>query len=218
MDCCAVVHPIVARPCVTFWRRGVVGLRRNLLPMKIIFLDIDGVVATERALWAEYAAYFGQAIPAHEPRAFWDHLHRLAVANDGGPPEVSAEYWPFDPEAIRQLYRLQRVTGCRFVVSSAWRGGAEPAAVAKLARLFALKGLRVPLLSVTARLSGAPRSAEISEWLSHHPTVSAYVILNDEEAGILAPHHERLVHTDPHEGFTAAHCDRAIALPMATGC
>ena len=64
--------------------------------MKILFLDIDGVLNSEKSLLSYRAANPKGSLPIQEP-----------------------ESWI--PEAVTQLKRIISETGCELVISSCWR-------------------------------------------------------------------------------------------------
>lgn len=150
----------------------------------ILFLDIDGV------------------------------LNNVAVFRDRrfGPA-------PLDHECVRRLHYVVTKTDCRIVLSSSWREmeGLE----AKLAGdfVFHIYGNEPPCGNIrhedrsTIRIGGETphrRGDEIAEWLSRHPEVTRYAIVDDdadmrpeqmpffvqtnfEKGGLLHDHARRLI-------------------------
>ena len=121
---------------------------------KILFLDIDGV------------------------------LNNAAVFRDRrfGPA-------PLDHECVRRLHHVIRQVDCRIVLSSSWRemDGLE----AKLHgdHVFYIFGNEPPCGNIrhddrsTIRINGETehrRGDEIAEWLSRHPEVVRYAIVDDD--------------------------------------
>lgn len=188
--------------------------------MRIVFLDIDGVLNSD-AWVADNPEYMNRT--THEWK---DHL---------------------DPACVAHLNRLLDKSGARMVLSSTWRKspiGVETTAAALLA--VGLEARFMPFLGCTPSLSRTPegvhlqRGDEIQDWLSRAAitptamlfpslgvafgiprhqlrqiagpprTVSSFVILDDgTDMAHLTP---RLVRTDWLVGLTDADVDAALAL------
>lgn len=111
--------------------------------MKVIFLDVDGVLNSAGLLY-----HYG-----------FDYL---------------------DEDMVSLFCRVVKETGAEVVLSSSWRlNGRSRSIVSE-----ALAVHDVEIVGTTPRLRGEPRYREISEWLSDHPDVERYAILDDDpEAG-----------------------------------
>jgi hypothetical protein len=105
--------------------------------MKVIFLDIDGVLNCETT---------------RNPRKF---------------PYVA------DSKLLGRLRRLLDRTGAKVVLSSTWR--CDPVG------LLAVKYWRVPFIDVCPDRPRSPRRNEILGWLSKHPRVTRFVVIDDED-------------------------------------
>jgi hypothetical protein len=105
--------------------------------MKVIFLDIDGVLNCE------------------------------TTRNPRNLPYV------VDPKLLRRFKRLLDRTGAKVVLSSTWRY--DPAG------LFAARHAGIPFVDVTPDMPRRPRRDEVLAWLSDHPRVKRYVIIDDED-------------------------------------
>lgn len=105
--------------------------------MKVIFLDIDGVLNCKKT---------------PNPRKF---------------PYI------VDPKLLRRFDRLLKRTGAKVVLSSTWR--LDPAG------LFSAKHLGVPFSDVCPDMPGSPRCDEVEAWLSRHPQVMRFAIIDDED-------------------------------------
>src|SRR3954467_2488060 len=108
--------------------------------MKVIFLDIDGVLNCKNT---------------SNPRKF---------------PYV------VDPRLLKRLKRLLDRTGAKVVLSSTWRY--DPAG------LFSARHAGIPFVGVTPDMPRRPRRDEVLAWLSGHPRVKRYVIIDDEDDGL----------------------------------
>ena len=105
--------------------------------MKVIFLDIDGVLNSDRT---------------PNPRNF---------------PYI------VDPKLLARLKKLVAKTGAKVVLTSSWR--LDPVG------LFAAKHFGVPFIDVSPDMPKKTRREEVQCWLSKHPKVSRYVIIDDED-------------------------------------
>lgn len=124
---------------------------------------------------------------------------------------------PVDPACVARLARVLDATDARVVLSSSWRG------VTSLERKLRDKGAlrkRYPRDWRTKRLDrkseggvwiATSRGTEIAEWLSRHPEVSGYAII-DDEGDMLPDQLPRFVQTSfEHGGMLDSHADRLIA-------
>lgn len=133
--------------------------------MKIVFLDIDGVLNCRRTCIA-----FG-GIP-----------HTTARNGRAGLDEV----------AIRLIGGIVRAAGAVVVLSSTWRKHSD--------WLEYGPALDLPIIDRTPSLCGN-RGTEIEDWLSRHPGVERYAII-DDDSDMLAHQLPYFVHTSGINGFT----------------
>ena len=105
--------------------------------MKVIFLDIDGVLNCDTT---------------RNPRKF---------------PYV------VDKKLLARLRSLVRKTGAKVVLTSSWR--LDPIGV------LAAKHWRVPFIDTIPDMPRRTRRQEILAWLSRHPTVTRFVVIDDED-------------------------------------
>lgn len=105
--------------------------------MKVIFLDIDGVLNSDRT---------------PNPRNF---------------PYI------VDPKPLGRLKKLIARTGAKVVLTSTWR--LDPVG------LLAAKHFGVPFMDVSPDMPKKARSEEVRCWLSDHPKVSRYAVIDDED-------------------------------------
>jgi hypothetical protein len=182
--------------------------------MKVIFLDIDGVLNSQD----------------------WYVYRRDAVEMDS----VNAQYpfYEFDPRAVERLNRIIKETDSKIVVSSSWRSGET---VESLQRLFDQVGIVGEVIGVTPHLwckkpyeefdgYRIPRGCEIDWWLDNHgdfqrinwsteeqqkfidkAIVKNYVIL-DDDSDMLYGQREHFVKTQHPTGLTDDLADKAIAI------
>ncbi len=166
--------------------------------MRVIFLDIDGVLNS-----TAFVANARQKDPT------------------GGNPADD-----IDPALAAKLDKLVAQTNSQVVLSSDWRkdDGRRPGFDATQAALRE-HGLGFELYDATPELSErerrdfydyrspgsyTPRGLEIQRWLDLHPETGAFVILDDEpDMEHLA---DRLVQTDPDAGLSDDDCAKTLGL------
>jgi len=155
--------------------------------MKILFLDIDGVLNSE--------ALFRRRPPDA----------RLEMNED--------KWWAemLDPDAIQRLNRILAETGAKVVVSSTWRFALGPD---DLQRILGSRGFVGEIIGATPRRltkRGDRRGDEIAAWLSDAACdVEAFVILDDDsDMGALLP---KLIKTTWKAGLQDEHVTAARAM------
>jgi len=157
--------------------------------MKIIFLDIDGVVVNRRSL---------------------TELRNLPRGMEGRPsvPYAVAK------ECIEPLNAIfDAHPDARLVISSTWRLDND---LKRLTRIFDAWGIRIPLLTPTwktPRLAGDPRGKEIQAWIDEHGEPESFVILDDDPDIEHLSH--RLILTKFEVGLTMTDAARAIEMLKA---
>lgn len=142
----------------------------------VLFLDVDGV------------------------------LNHRAVFSPGSGPA------PLCPKACERLKRLIAATGAKVVLSSTWRlGPIDNGNVAKL-RSFGVmdnahqdwRTVELPHDFSKSKLIFSRRGDEIAEWLSRHPEVTSYAIV-DDDSDMLPEQKCRFVQTTFDSGLTEEH-------------
>lgn len=141
-----------------------------------IFLDIDGVIATKRALrdhWLSYTAGHVD-IDKHSP----SELEKVKLAF----PRTSMFNWPFDQKAINNYHKLQVFLSYELnlepvtVICSSWRKFFEPK---ELLEVFWYKKLNIHKLEgFTGDLS--TRGEEIQQYVNKKIMGDNYIVIDDE--------------------------------------
>jgi len=151
--------------------------------MKIVFLDIDGVLNSGE----HFKSGLDQSLRMQD-KAWWMEM--------------------LDPAAIALLNGLLDRTGAKVVVSSTWRHAQE---VDEIQECLEGKGFTGKLIGATPRRGYETRGEEIQAWIdSTHHDVEAFVILDDDsDMGELMG---RLVHTTWEKGLLPEHIEPAEAL------
>mgnify|MGYP001378568217 CR=1 FL=1 len=129
--------------------------------MKIIFLDIDGVLKTKQGLRRAFARH-GRFIP--------DLL---------------------DDQAVRNLNRLIQATGAKIVITSTWRYGETITSLQQILNKKGILGTVIGKSPELGGMSDLPthnisRGQEIDRWLEEHTEKINYVIIDDDNN--LTPH------------------------------
>lgn len=159
---------------------------------KVIFLDFDGVMNTER---------------------------HIAALREAGQPVSDRYGYQFDPEAVYNLRRIIEATGAAVVISSSWRFEGEERMEA-LWRERALPGLLLGMTgqqphpdngpAIAGEKAGAAKGEEIHGWLKEHASQPYSYVIFDDDADFRPEQQPHFIQTDPHTGITRADAERAI--------
>jgi len=117
-----------------------------------------------------------------------------------------------DPTAVEYLNLIVQETQCEVVVSSTWRLLYK---IPDLCGILREQGkYRGRLLGATPHGSGTStrRGDEIDAWLSQHPEVTSYVILDDEISDMNTHHAPHIVKTEFSTGLQRHHYERVVQL------
>lgn len=163
---------------------------------KILFLDIDGVLNSER---------------------YHDYCYENGMASD------EKFGYPFDPEAVANLARIIDETGADIVISSSWKFWGLSTMI-DLWKERALPGKIVSVtpntmsdemllnVDLTDWASMAGKGHEIKEWLSKKgKNVEQYAILDDAD-DMLPEQQSHFVQTNPKVGITEEDAKKTIAI------
>ena len=122
--------------------------------MKILFLDIDGVICL--------AANWGSRFKNKEG--------------------LDSIFDRFDPKAVKVLNEIIEKTDCEIVISSDWRFHATLEEMQELYRIRGIK--KVPIdytcdFSSNKEKAAVSRSWEILDWVKTHPEITHWVAVDD---------------------------------------
>jgi hypothetical protein len=143
--------------------------------VKVLFLDIDGVL----------------------------NSHRTAYAFGGFPFDVAKHRSRFDEVAIALVRNICKAAGAQIVLSSSWRNDKHWERIGP--------GLGLEIVDRTPNHHQRPRGEEIAAWLSSHPEVECYAIL-DDDGDMLDEQMPRFVQTPHEDGLTFALAQKLAAL------
>lgn len=143
--------------------------------MKIIFLDIDGVLVTRNSIKYQYLNF---------------------------PDETSIR---FSKKAVKNLNKLIRLTGAKIVISSTWRLFHSLEELQKIFVEQSIKGEIISTTSIERAPveEDIPRGQKIADWLEQNPGVKQYVIIDDDvQADCIQFHPFNCVETSYKRGFS----------------
>lgn len=169
--------------------------------LKIVFLDIDGVICTGGSIRRAIADWSG--LDENDADLFkkYDKIRKEL----GFFPRFDMENWPFDRNALKNIHELSREKNVRFVISSTWRIGRT---ADQLKKLFTMKGMCIPIIDRTPanNLDLDGRGAEIQFWLNKASIdkqfeVESYVVIDDDCYDIESLHPNNFVQTNFKDGF-----------------
>lgn len=166
--------------------------------MKIIFLDIDGVLNSED----------------------WYERRSKLYTSD----EISENYpkYEFDPFSVDSLNKITNETNAYIVISSSWRHGKT---LDELVELFTLVGITGEVTGFTDDFAynelnngkeiinyRIPRGCEIDYWLKNIDYIfESYVIL-DDDSDMLYHQKDNFIHIDSYRGLIKDNAIEAIKI------
>nr|WP_274382741.1 HAD domain-containing protein [Methylorubrum extorquens] len=120
--------------------------------------------------------------------------------------------WRVEAACVGYLNEVLDRTGATVVVSSAWRIGPHRGPEGCRAMLRE-RGVRARFHRDwrTKRMWGGPRGDEIAEWLSRHPEVTSWAIV-DDDSDLLPGQRARFVQTSGFDGLTRSKAELLVAI------
>ena len=144
--------------------------------MKVIFLDIDGVLVTRNSIKYQHLNY---------------------------PDETSIR---FSKNAVKYLNKLIRLTKAKIVISSTWRLFHSLEDLQNIFKKQGVSGMIISTTSIEkAPIEiDIPRGQKITDWLANHSEVEQYVIIDDDvQADCIQFHPYNCVETSYKFGFSS---------------
>lgn len=145
--------------------------------MKIIFLDIDGVLVTMKRNYEDI-----------QNKDLREERHNY-----------------FDPAAVGLLNRLTEESGAKIVISSSWGRVFYLEEIRKVFRNGEITGEVIDVTTTIYPGPGNredQRGLEIQQWLDNHPQTSSYVIIDDRVDSIEEHHPGKFIETNSRDGFS----------------
>lgn len=157
--------------------------------MKVIFLDVDGVLNSTEDMMA--------------------YLERTRQKSAGLYEEV-------EERPLKLLKEIVDKTGAEIVVSSSWRYGwthkhLELGGELLIKLKDRLDDVELKVLDTTPILHGMNRGDEIRDWLERHPEVESFIIL-DDDSDMCEFTDINLVKTSHSRGLREEHVIKAIEM------
>lgn len=149
--------------------------------MKVIFLDIDGVLNSDRSIFILKMKEF--PAKAHFTSVMQNRYNYLMSK--------------VDPIAVQVLNRIVEDTSAKIVVSSANR---IPLGKDGVIETLYDMGVEADIIDVTLSTRSGNRGSQIQEWLDRHE-VESYVIL-DDSSDMLATQLMNFVRVNPEIGLS----------------
>lgn len=161
--------------------------------MKIVFLDIDGVVVSDKTNNVAICKWYGT-------KTLSEAMKMQSKRKSDGlyVPKFMGTNSTFDPIAVGYMNALAK-NGVQFVITSTWR---ESQTVASLQVIFEMKGLHIPIFAFTS-IDSNDRGVQILNWLKkpEAKSVTKWCVVDDYVSDILPHIDSELVQTDPDVGF-----------------
>jgi hypothetical protein len=152
--------------------------------MKVIFLDFDGVLNSATSF-------------LHE------HNRRKVHKEQGVKGPINQTLSLHCCAAFQEV--LNKYPDVKVVLSTTWRTMFDLQWLKEKLSEYHIDSSRVIGITPEPRITG-DRGHEIADWLSQHPEVTHYAIIDDNDWGIIASHGEdRFVHTDWDRGMGLNH-------------
>lgn len=159
--------------------------------MKVLFLDFDGVINSQQSsiFWHNKR---DQSKWENEMYSSWTGTLKEYLAHE------------FCPIALSNMEELiRRVPELKIVVSSTWRIGENVESLKKILAPSPLLANAIIDVTPQFRWRGGDevdRGHEIKDWLTRHPEVTHYVIVDDDR-DMLEEQQDNFVNTSSFHGF-----------------
>ena len=190
------------------------NLPRGRKVMKVIFLDIDGVLNSENHV-KELKALVEQGKRTEKVFSRWDLPYKgtmlplKKIIDETGAKIVLSSTWRNIPRRVKQLNSCFKRYGVEIYDKTC--RGIYADELEKLG--FDLEICHTVYTDPTHRKYTLDRGAEIASWLSEHPEVESFVILDDDVADIDQYYEKQHVWTDFYDwALTFEKAEQAIKI------
>ncbi len=168
--------------------------------MKIIFLDIDGVLNNEEDI-----------VYLHESNGGWENEDFKRIRSEA----AFGSGTPFSKRNLNNLKHLVETTNAKIVLTSTWRTSKDSCnCFLKALDSIGIKDKCIARTKDAYYNSEWGRGREITEWLEEHQEkqVESYVILDDDADMNWGTCMEHFIHVNGQVGLTCR--DRMIAIDI----
>lgn len=168
--------------------------------MKIVFLDIDGVLNNEEDI-----------VYLHEINGGWENKDFKKIRNE----EAFGSGTPFSKRNLNNLKYLIEETNAKIILTSTWRGSKESTdCFLKALDSIGIKDKYIGKTKMKYWDSNWGRGREITEWLEENKDkeVETYIIIDDDTDMHWEDCMEHFIHINGQVGLT--HRDRQQAIDM----
>ena len=168
--------------------------------MKVIFLDIDGVLNSDA--WYHYT----RALIKQNKENMFKNVNE-------SDEHIQYLQSQIDDRAVINLNYLLKNTDAKIVLSSSWRSN-NSEEMTILENVLRYKGLEFSgFLDITPYSLNRDRGEEIAEWLTVNCTtydIESYCILDDDIFDILPEQYEHFIHVDRNFGLSYIEANKAF--------
>jgi len=154
--------------------------------MKVIFLDMDGVINS-----ADYLL-----------RRRKDKIRKKKIKT-----KENRCIRMIDEKAVKLLNEIIEATDAKIVISSTWR---IQNSTEMIQSYLNKRGFKGEVISQTPRFPFKDRGDEIERWLKTHDSVESFIILDDSSD--MGPMMDRLIRTTWATGLQQKHVEQAIKM------
>jgi hypothetical protein len=161
---------------------------------RFLFLDIDGVLNTNRSLFSKYAEHYNIPYDVSDfAEPYWnsvdgvnpnllDKILEVRKSEKYTLPKVFMYDYPFDKICIEYFNKIVEDNECEIVFISSWRKGRD---LEELQQLCNDEGIKCKVIGKTG--SDETRALEIYEWIigyqkKYNTKIESICIIDDEHA------------------------------------
>lgn len=171
--------------------------------MKVIFLDIDGVLNSGDYLWN-----------THRLRRFQSQSRGINYREQNAGLQQTRDKFGnlFDPRCVICLESIIETTGAKIVITSTWR----KTGLKQMQELWKFRNLPGEVVGITpSEIDGffaTYRYDEICEYIKHHSEIEQYVIIDDDPIGPEDEEFENFIRTTNQFGLDYFKVKKAIEI------
>ncbi len=179
--------------------------------VKILFLDIDGVLNSTEFMKATHKGY-GKPPTRWERQLISKALEHWEAPHMELPKArriIQNDIRQLDRAAIKRLNEIIRQTGAKIVISSTWRMWYRTPGLQLILSSFGLQG---DVIACTEVSPSRHRAREIRTWLEETSLKVESFVAIDDDSGDMVEIADRLVKTSCLTGLLDEHIKRAVEI------